>query len=168
MAKRRLWRKAGVLAAELVLALLLYLGLKTYMQRDMAGGLAPSIEAPTLSGERVQLSAYQGKPVLIHFWATWCSICRLEQGGIDAISHDWPVLTVATQSGDAEEIRRYLHEQGLDWRVVVDEDGEWARRYGVKGVPANFILDPSGHVRFRESGYSSAWGLRARLWWASN
>ncbi len=162
--KTRKWLKIG---GEVVLVFVVYLGLRAYMQQDMAEGPAPGIDAVSITGTPVRLSDYRGEPVLVHFWATWCSICRLEQPGIQSIQADWPVLTIAMQSGDATEIQRYLTEQGLDWRVVADEDGHWARQFGVRGVPANFILDGKGRIRFRESGYSTTWGLRARLWLAS-
>lgn len=137
------------------------------MHRDLATGPAPAFQARLIGGDPVSLAAYRGQPVLLHFWATWCRVCRLEQGAIQAIDLDWPVLTVALRSGDVASVQRYLSEQGLSWETVVDEHGELARRFGVHGVPTSFVVGPEGDIRFREVGFTTEWGLRARLWLAA-
>ncbi len=159
-------RKALILTAEVLVFVALYFGIKAYTQRGLASGPAPQIQAVLLSGEKVDLSDYRGRPVLVHFWATWCPICQMEQGSIQAINEDWPVLTIAMQSGDADEVSKYLRDEGLDWATIVDESGELSRGFGVTGVPASFVLDGAGQVRFKEVGYTTNWGLRARLWLA--
>jgi thiol-disulfide isomerase/thioredoxin len=106
--------------------------------------------------------------VLVHFWATWCAVCRLGNGAIEAVARDHRVITVALQSGDAAEIRRYLASEGLAFDVVPDETGALARGWGVPGVPATFVLDPAGRVAFSTLGLTTEWGLRARLWGAAH
>ena len=159
-------RKWSLILAELLVFLVLYLGLRAYMQRDMADGPAPPLAGTSLTGEPLSLEDYRGRPVLVHFWASWCSVCRLEQDGVQAVAADWPVLSVALQSGSAAEVRAYLQEHGLTWDTLNDPDGSLARRFGVYGVPASFIVDADGRIRFHERGYTSSWGLRARLWLA--
>jgi thiol-disulfide isomerase/thioredoxin len=159
-------RKALIIALELMLIAAVYFGVRAWMQRDMPSGAAPPLAGLTVQGETVRLADYRGEPVLLHFWASWCGICRLEQGSIQDIHEDWPVLTVAMQSGDAREVAEHLRAEGLDWTVVLDEEGELARRFGVRGVPTTFVIDGDGMIRFRESGYSTEWGLRTRLWLA--
>ena len=159
-------RKTLVIALELLLIAAVYFGVRAWMQRDMPSGAAPPLAGLTVQGETLRLADYRGEPVLLHFWASWCGICRLEQGSIQDIHEDWPVLTVAMQSGDAGEVAEHLRAEGLDWTVVLDEDGELARRFGVRGVPTTFVIDGDGMIRFRESGYSTEWGLRTRLWLA--
>lgn len=104
---------------------------------------------------------------MVHFWGTWCPVCRSEQNSIDALARDNPeVITVALQSGPPEAVARYLSEQGIDFPVVNDADGAVAKAWGVHGVPASFILDAEGQVRFVEVGYTTETGLRLRLWLA--
>lgn len=100
----------------------------------------------------------------MHFWATWCPVCRLGDGAIDAIARDHRVVSIALQSGDAAEIRHYMATEGLDFTVLPDETGTLASRWGVPGVPATFVLDPTGRIAFSTMGFSTEWGLRARLW----
>ena len=105
--------------------------------------------------------------MLVHFWATWCPICRAEQGSIAAIAHDYPnVITVAMQSGTPQEVSRHMHEQGIDFPVVNDQDGMLSGAWGVHAVPVSFIIAPDGQVRFIEVGYTTGIGLRLRLWLA--
>jgi thiol-disulfide isomerase/thioredoxin len=158
------WRRVTL---EILVFLLLYLALRTWMQRDLPAGPAPVLQGVTLTGQALDLATLgQGRPVLVHFWATWCPICKLEQGAINALSADYPVITIATQSGDAQAVQAFLQEQQLHFPVLMDEDGALLQRFGLHGVPATFVIDPHGKIAFREVGYTTGWGLRARLWLA--
>jgi len=151
---------------EGVLVVLVILAVRAWQQHGLATAQAPPLAGIGVTGEPLELARLRGRPVLLHFWATWCSICRLEEESIDAIARDHAVLTVAMQSGEAETLASYLQEAGLRFPVLPDPDGRLAARYGVRTVPATFILDPEGRIRFREVGYTTGWGLRLRLWWA--
>jgi peroxiredoxin len=59
-----------------------------------------------------------------------------------------------------------MDEQGLDFPVVLDEQGALAARFGVRGVPASFVLGSGGEIKFKEIGYTTELGLRARMWLA--
>jgi len=160
--KKRPWLRWSI---ELLIIVALIAGIRMWQQRSLVDGVAPDFSREALDGQVVQLADYKGKPAMLHFWATWCPMCELEQGGISKIANDWPVVTVAYQSGDKEEVQRYIERNKLEnWTVIVDESGELSQQYGVKGVPTNYILDAESNIRFREVGLSSSWGLRFRLW----
>jgi thiol-disulfide isomerase/thioredoxin len=155
------------LIVEVTVMLSVLLVIRAYIQRDAVSGAAPLLAGQLLQGETINLSQYQGAPVLVHFWASWCGICRFEEKGIEAIAADYPVITIAMQSGDKQEISAYMQQRGLEFPVLLDPDGKLASLYGVSAVPASFIIDASGQVRFVELGYSSETGLRMRLWLAA-
>lgn len=161
--ERRRWLRwlaeAGLLAAVLA-------GIHWWNTRDAVGGAAPAFNAVLLDGRRVSLADYRGRPLLVHFWATWCPVCRLEQGTIESLARDHPVLTVAMQSGDAGEIAAYLEAQQLGFPVHVDEHGAMAAQWGVRGVPTSFVIDPAGQIRHVTAGFTTGLGLRLRLWLA--
>jgi thiol-disulfide isomerase/thioredoxin len=166
---KKLLQIRGVkLALEVALILLVFIALKTYMQRDLAEGTAPPVQGILLSGQPINLQAYKGQPVLLHFWATWCPVCKLEQDSIDAISKDHAVITVAMNSGNDLQVKTYLQEHNLSFPVIVDERSVLAKQFGVQGVPTSFVIDPEGSIAFTEVGYTTSWGLRFRMWLAQD
>lgn len=157
---RRFWRS---LLIQVVLILFVYFAVQAWQSRHAPRGQAPLIIGQLLDGSSVSLADYRGKPVLVHFWASWCSICRFEQDSIVAIAKDYPVISIASQSGSEEDVAAYVAEQGLAMPVLVDEEGGWGHAYGVRGFPASYVIDAEGQIFDVEVGYSSEWGLRARL-----
>ncbi len=162
----RLRKALPKLLLELLLLLLIVLALEAFLTRNAASGVAPQFAAKTIQGEPFDLRSQQGRPSLIHFWATWCPICALEQGSIDDLAKDVPFISVAMQSGSADEVIDYLRQEGVAYPVINDPEGTLSKRYGVSAVPATFVLDASGRVRFVTRGYTSTLGLRIRLWLA--
>lgn len=146
---------------------MLFVGIRAYQHRDMPSDTAPPLAGSDLAGEPVSLADYRGKPVLLHFWATWCGVCKVEQHNVDAVARDLPVLTVASQSGDASEVAEFVQKHGIAPRVVVDAESTLARRFGVRAFPATFVIDGKGAIRYVEVGYTTELGLRARMWLAS-
>ena len=162
----RIKKRLPKLLLELLLLFVFVMALEAFLTRDAVSGKAPQIEGVTIGGKPFSLEGFRGQPAVVHFWATWCPVCRLEQGMIDSLARDKPVITVAMQSGEAKEVLIYLREEGVDYPVLNDPNGTLARRYGVSGVPASFVLDSKGEVRFVTRGYTSGLGLRLRLWLA--
>lgn len=162
--KRARWRRHAI---DVLLFIIVVAGVRIWQQRDMASGAAPPLQSTTLAGLPYQLPLHPAKPVLVHFWATWCPICRTEQGTIDAIARDYPnTITVAMQSGTQQEVMRYMREQSLSFAVLNDPDGSISHAWGVNAVPASFIIAPDGKIHFIEVGYTSGIGLKLRLWLA--
>lgn len=154
-------------ALNTLLFVILVAGIRFWQHRDISSGPAPALQGLTLAGKAYILPAHPDQPVLVHFWATWCSICRAEQGSIAAIAQDHPnVITVAMRSGTPEAVSRHMHEQRIDFPVVNDRDGSISSAWGVHAVPASFIITPDGQIRFVEVGYTTGVGLRLRLWLA--
>lgn len=148
------------------LALLLLFGVRTYQLRDVARGPAPALAGIDMHGRPLSLEAYRGKPVLLHFWATWCGVCKAEQSNIDAIARALPVVSVASESGDARKVSAYVREHAIAPEVIVDPSGTLARSFGVHAFPTTFVIDAAGHIRHAEVGYTSELGLRLRMWLA--
>ncbi len=162
----RLARRLPRWLAHAVLVAAVLLGVHLWTTRDAVRGPAPDFAVRLLDGRPVSLADYRGKPLLVHFWATWCPACRLEQGAVDALADKHQVLTVAMQSGDAAALSAYLEGQGVSFPVHVDEQGELAARWGVTGLPTSFVIDGAGQIRHVTAGFTTGLGLRLRLWLA--
>ena len=107
-----------------------------------------------------------GKPLLLYVWSSSCPICRAEEGAITSLAQDWPVMTLAMQSGDVDTVAKFMRERDLAYPALVDMRGEIAWSLGVRATPAWFIVDRRSAIRFSGIGYTTGWGLRARLHWA--
>ena len=148
------------------LVLVVSVAVNLYKTWHLTGKPIPEFKQHTINGMPVDFSKIS-EPTLVHFWASWCPVCSVEHGSIQSISIDYPVISVALNSGNADELRQFMAKRDLDYAVVEDDDGRIARMWSVKGVPSSFILSPDGKIDFVEVGYTSEIGLRARLWWAS-
>lgn len=144
--------------------------IQLWQARHFPGGQAPDFTAAATDGNPISLAAvharHAGQPLALYFWAEWCPICTLQQGSIDALGADWPLLTVAMQSGDGPAVAAVLRERGLAWHTAVDADGRIAAEYGVHGVPALIVIGADGDIRASAVGYTTGAGMRLRMWWA--
>ncbi len=109
----------------------------------------------------------KNKPILIHFWATWCPTCKLEASNIELLSKYYNVLTIAVNSGNDEDIKKYLKENNLSFNVFNDEHSSYASKFKIAAFPTTFIYDKNRDLLFSEVGYTSTIGLFLRMWWAN-
>ncbi len=155
------------LVINLLALLIVLLVVRWFMQRDVISGPAPVLSGINIMNlQQINTANWRGEPYLIHIWASWCRICKLEEDSINSINANHRVITIAMQSGDDEDVHTYLAQRGYSWAVLNDQDGSLSSQFGIRGVPASFIVDGEGMLRFAEVGYTSNWGLRLRLWLA--
>ena len=152
------WLMEGVMVLFIV-----YL-VHLWQTRDAVEGPAPPLQGRLIQGDSFSLEQRPHKPLLVYFWATWCPVCSLTSGHVASLSEDYSVITVAMQSGDREQIKQYLGEEGLDFPVLMDPEGEIAQRWGVRGVPTLYFLDPENRISYTSVGYTSPPGMRWRIW----
>lgn len=148
------------------MVVLLFVGVHTWQTRGTAEGPAPQLVGTTIAGEPVALSELRGEPLMVHFWATWCGVCRAEEHNVKAVSEDHRVITVATRSGSPAELSAYAREAGLEAPILSDPTGGLAAAWGVRSLPTSFIIDADGAIRHVQVGYTTELGMRARLWLA--
>ena len=127
----------------------------------------PELNTILINQELFSTKDFEDQAVLIHFWATWCPICKLEASNIQTISEKFNVITIAVKSGEDEEINSYLKEKNLDYKVINDAHGILAQEYDIPAYPTTLIYNKEGKLSFTEVGYTSTWSLYLRMWWAS-
>ncbi|APW66111.1 MULTISPECIES: redoxin domain-containing protein [Arcobacteraceae] len=103
------------------------------------------------------------KPLVIHFWATWCPTCKLEASNIEKLSKDYEVITIAVQSGSEEEIKEYLKSNDLTFNVVNDENAFYSSKFNIKVFPTTLIYNKEKNLEFSEVGYTTTVGLYTRM-----
>ncbi len=117
------------------------------------GGAAPAFSSWDLSGKKVSLADFKGHPVLITFWATWCTACQTELPELQRIrdryqSTGLSMLAVNYRETNSDRMSQYLAGLHVDLDAVIDPDGTIASAYGVDiGLPINVLLDRQGTVR---------------------
>ncbi|MFV0365313.1 MAG: redoxin domain-containing protein [Mangrovibacterium sp.] len=117
------------------------------------GKPAPDFTLPTPDGTAVSLSDFRGKYVLLDFWASWCGPCRKENPNVLAAykkfnSKNFDILAVSLDK-DKAKWEEAIEKDGLPWTHVSDLkfwQSEAAALYGVKSIPASFLIDPNGVI----------------------
>lgn len=158
-------------ALDIAIVLAVFFGIQAWQQRDIPTGKHPQTGGWLADGQAFCLNEWRAKhpdsAVALHFWAEWCPICASEEDSITSVSRAWPVMTVAMQSGSADQVRKHLKGKGLSWPALVDANGQITAAYGLKGVPAFIVISPDGTIDSVATGYTTELGMRLRLWWAS-
>ena len=162
------WRRWGKEALWLLLmALIISTLLDLWRSPTLPAG---AMEAPfTLQdGTTTTLTEQsRGKPLLVYYWASWCGVCRFTTPTVEQLWQEGEnVLTVALRSGSDEPLRAGMAKKGLTFPTHNDEQGALAARWQV-GVTPIFLVIKDGALVSSTTGWSSAWGLRLRLLWAS-
>ena len=162
------WRRW---ALEATIFVVLFAAFQAWQMRNTPHGAAPQFGGQQIDGQPFDLTIWRqqhpGKPLLIYFWADWCGVCKATSGTISNLNVDWPLITVAMQSGPADKVAETMSQREYTWPTIADPASEIFRKYGFQGVPAFVIVDPDGNISSTSIGYTSEIGLRLRLWWAS-
>jgi peroxiredoxin len=150
---------------------LLFLGLtfavSTFAQEETASHEAnlkelPSVELKTMDGKSINTAELGFKgPVVISFWATWCSPCKRELNTIHELYTDWQEETgvnlVAVTIDDQKTMSSvpvYVNGKGWEYLVLMDPNGDFKRAMGVNNVPHTFLVDTDGKIVYSHNNYA--------------
>jgi len=119
------WKKWAKELAVMAVVMLIAASAIGYLRAPSYDDAAlPSVQVSKLYGMAYDSTEKPDKPYVLHFWATWCPVCRAEAANIDALARDAKVITVAVKSGGLDEIHNYMRENGLSFPVVNDQNGD--------------------------------------------
>ena len=164
--KRRRWYAWLI---EITVFLGIFLAVRAYMAPAIPVAYEhtpiPAITLPTVTGGTTTLGANH-QPTALVFWATWCGVCHVELPWLNELAKTHRIITIAMQSGSTDAVREYLNKNQLNQLTVInDPDGQIAKTFGVSVTPTLLFLAPDGHIAMAETGITSPWGIRLRLWW---
>jgi peroxiredoxin len=121
-----------------------------------ASRVAPDFSRPNLDHREVSLAAYRGRVVLLNFWATWCEPCIAEVPRFAEWQRKYgerglQVLGVSMDDVEAP-VRTAYRKYGLNYPVVMGDEKLGEMYGGILGLPATFVIDANGRIRFQHEG----------------
>lgn len=120
------------------------------------GDPAPDLVLTALNGETVSLSQFRGQPVLINFWAVWCTFCRFEmpdiQKAYDEYQDEGLVVLGINVGEDEQTVASFVRELDITFPVLFDRDGRVWHSWRMRGLPTTVFVDSEGVVRIIHVG----------------
>ncbi len=130
-------------------------------------GQANSLDLTDLDGRRLDLADLPGRPVWIVFWATYCHACQEEEPDLRrayAAHRAEDLVVLAIDAGEpAEDVRRYVEERRLPWRIALDPGLRAFDAYGAIGTPTHYFVDRDGRIASRAFGRLELTEMEAHL-----
>lgn len=129
----------------------------TTLVGDVRGVRAPDFELAALDGTKVKLSDFRGKAVVLNFWATWCSPCKVEMPWFVDLQKKYGndglvILGVAMDDSEAPKIAEFTSELGVNYPVLLGTD-KVSEQYGnVQFLPTTFYIDREGKIIGKGTG----------------
>lgn len=127
---------------------------------------APDFERTAMDGSMLRLSSFQGRVVVLNFWATWCTPCRVEipefikmQEEIDGVQF----IGVSLDEEGFGVVRPYAESMRINYPLVIGDDSLAADFGGVMGLPTSYVIDREGRIRQRFVGMVNEATLRPVL-----
>ena len=140
---------------------------KTAIAAKMIDEQAPDFKVTDLKGNEVSLSDFKGKVIVLDFWATWCGPCKKSLPAMQMLVNKYKknpnvkflfIHTWETVKDPKSDAVNYLLTHDLDLPLYMDLKDPATKKnpavssFGVNGIPAKFVIDGNGKIRFKSSG----------------
>jgi peroxiredoxin len=126
-------------------------------EKDALGGLkigakAPDFSLKTLDGKQVELSDYEGKKVMLNFWATWCPPCKKEMPDMEKYTQQAgdDVVVLAVNIDPENDVQAFVEDNGITFTIPLDSQSAKNpvnERYKILSIPTTYFIDKKGIIR---------------------
>ncbi|MDM5309239.1 redoxin domain-containing protein [Peribacillus frigoritolerans] len=126
-------------------------------EKDALGGLkigakAPNFSLKTLDGKQVELSDYEGKKVMLNFWATWCPPCKKEMPDMEKYTQQAgeDVVVLAVNIDPENDVQAFVEDNGITFTIPLDSQSAKNpvnERYKILSIPTTYFIDKKGIIR---------------------
>lgn len=130
----------------------------------MEGQKLPDAEFISLTGEKLRISDFAGKPVVLNFWATWCGPCKEEIPELQAAFDQYNVSDGLQIIGITDElsvdVKPFVEANRMTFPIAYDRSGRASSRYRVQSIPTTLFVNAEGIVMTRHTGALTQGRLR--------
>lgn len=161
-----------VIAAVLPLVLLaiyfvMMLSRQAAVTTPRIGEPAPEFALADLDGNPVRLADFEGRPVIVNFWASWCGPCVAEfpllSKALDEHADEGLAVIGVVFQDNSESARAFMQRMNADWPAVMDPGGKVAQQYALYGAPQTFFIGRDGRLVSQSVGQFSPQQLDQQL-----
>ena len=120
----------------------------------LIGKTAPDVTLPLLQDRQAELALgnFQGQPMLVNFFASWCAPCRAEAPALEQLSEQITIIGIAYKDRRSDTTE-FLQQHGNPFTAIgMDIDGRTGIVWGVYGVPETYLVDTAGLIKWRHAG----------------
>ncbi|MCK5579589.1 MAG: TlpA family protein disulfide reductase [Planctomycetes bacterium] len=119
-------------------------------QPDTPNDTMPNFTLSDLQGNQVSLSDFQGKTVLLVFWATWCPPCRKEVPLLKELHQkyqgkEFKIVAVNTDR-NVNKVKKFARDNKINYLVLHDSQQIASNLYKIRFIPSNFVIDSNGKL----------------------
>lgn len=127
-------------------------GIDIYLKEFRGQTRPAALALPDIDGNTVTKSDFAGKVTVVNFWATWCPPCIEEIPSLNRLQRKMAgqpfELISINYAEDRETVIRFLKRVKVDFPVLLDRNGDYAKRWNVISYPSTFVIDSSGQIRY--------------------
>ncbi len=122
-------------------------------ESPVIGYPAPDFQLQDINGYHYKLSDFRGKVIIVNFWASWCTPCKVEMPAFQSAADEYRMDDVVilginvTNQDSIKNVMTFLQEKGITFPILLDQSGSTSSLYQVFSMPTTFFIDPEGIIR---------------------